>query len=101
MNYCSYRHILYSCATILSSTQTNHGSRNGENILCATMKPWFPRWKLETPCLLVETDQGLVLVDTGSGLYDYECPSGIVRFFRSDFGIIRVKRWDTKISPHV
>jgi hypothetical protein len=68
---------------------------------CATMKPWFPRWKLETPCLLVETDQGLVLVDTGLGLYDYERPSGIVRFFRSDFGIIRVKRRDTKISPHV
>jgi len=42
---------------------------------CAPMSPWFPRWQLGAACLLVETDQGLVLVDTGLGLHDYECPS--------------------------
>lgn len=51
------------------------------------MKPWFPRWHLGTPCLLVETDQGPVLVDTGLGLHDYEHPSLMVRFFQLDFGI--------------
>ncbi len=49
----------------------------------ATMSPYFPRWHVGTPCLVVETDQGLVLVDTGLGLNDYECPSRLVRFFRT------------------
>jgi aminoglycoside 6-adenylyltransferase len=42
---------------------------------CAAMSPWFPRWRLGVPCLLVETDQGCVLVDTGLGLHDYQRPS--------------------------
>lgn len=50
---------------------------------CMTAEPWFPRWQVGTPCLLVETDQGLVLVDTGLGLDDYARPSRLVRFFRS------------------
>lgn len=50
---------------------------------CMPMAPWFPRWQVGTPCLLVETDQGPVLVDTGLGLRDYACPSPLVRFFRS------------------
>ena len=54
---------------------------------CAPMSPWFPRWHLGTPCLLVETDQGSVLVDTGLGLHDHATPSLMVRFFAADFGI--------------
>ena len=26
---------------------------------CAAMSPWLPRWYLGTPCLLVETEQGV------------------------------------------
>lgn len=33
-------------------------------------------------CLLIETDQGLVLVDTGLGLDDYANPSWMTRLFR-------------------
>ena len=50
---------------------------------CAAMAPWFPRWHVGTPCLLIETNQGLVLVDTGLGLHDYTSPSPVVRLFRS------------------
>jgi glyoxylase-like metal-dependent hydrolase (beta-lactamase superfamily II) len=51
------------------------------------MSPWFPRWQVGAACLLVETDQGLALVDTGVGLHDYERPSWLVRFFRADLGM--------------
>lgn len=54
---------------------------------CASMSPWWPRWQVGGVCLLVDTDQGPVLVDTGMGLHDYESPSRLVRFFRLDFGI--------------
>jgi glyoxylase-like metal-dependent hydrolase (beta-lactamase superfamily II) len=52
------------------------------------MSPWWPRWHVAAPCLLVETDHGLVLVDTGLGLHDYAAPSPMVRFFRLDLGIV-------------
>jgi glyoxylase-like metal-dependent hydrolase (beta-lactamase superfamily II) len=54
---------------------------------CAPMSPWFPRWHIGGTCLLVETDKGPVLVDTGLGLHDYSSPSLMVRFFILDFGI--------------
>jgi glyoxylase-like metal-dependent hydrolase (beta-lactamase superfamily II) len=54
---------------------------------CASMSPWWPRWHLGGTCLLVETDEGPVLVDTGLGLHDYDHPSPLVRFFIADFGI--------------
>jgi glyoxylase-like metal-dependent hydrolase (beta-lactamase superfamily II) len=53
------------------------------------MTPWFPRWEIGAPCLLIETGQGLVLVDTGLGLHDYTAPSLMVRFFNADFGIVQ------------
>jgi glyoxylase-like metal-dependent hydrolase (beta-lactamase superfamily II) len=56
---------------------------------CAPMSPWFPRWKIGGTTLLVETDQGGVLVDTGLGLHDHLSPSPMVRFFILDFGIHR------------
>jgi glyoxylase-like metal-dependent hydrolase (beta-lactamase superfamily II) len=55
---------------------------------CASMSPRFPRWHVGTPCLIIETDQGLVLVDTGLGLHDYESPAPMVRFFKFIFGIL-------------
>jgi glyoxylase-like metal-dependent hydrolase (beta-lactamase superfamily II) len=54
---------------------------------CAPMSPWWPRWHLGQVSLLVDTDQGLVLVDTGLGLHDHESPSRLVKFYRFDFGI--------------
>jgi glyoxylase-like metal-dependent hydrolase (beta-lactamase superfamily II) len=35
---------------------------------------------------LIDTDRGLVLVDTGLGLHDYSHPTARVRLFRFDFG---------------
>lgn len=49
---------------------------------CAPMSPRFPRWRVGTPCLLVDSDQGPVLVDTGLGLHDYAAPRAMVRLFR-------------------
>lgn len=52
------------------------------------MSPWLPRWQIGGTCTLVETDEGLVLVDTGLGLHDFSNPTRMVRFFRWDFGIL-------------
>jgi glyoxylase-like metal-dependent hydrolase (beta-lactamase superfamily II) len=54
---------------------------------CVSMSPWWPRWHLGGVCLLVETDEGPVLVDTGLGLHDYAHPSRLVRFYIADTGI--------------
>jgi glyoxylase-like metal-dependent hydrolase (beta-lactamase superfamily II) len=54
---------------------------------CAPMSPWLPRWQVGGVCLLVEADQGPVLVDTGLGLHDHTNPSGLVRFFGLLLGI--------------
>jgi glyoxylase-like metal-dependent hydrolase (beta-lactamase superfamily II) len=46
----------------------------------------YPRWphlQGGTLCLLVETNQGLLLVDTGLGLHDYEHPSRMMRDFKN------------------
>ncbi|HBD08467.1 MAG TPA: hypothetical protein DCZ69_09410, partial [Syntrophobacteraceae bacterium] len=44
---------------------------------------YFPHhWECGTIELLIETDQGLVLVDTGLGTQDYEHHSGILKAFR-------------------
>jgi len=47
---------------------------------CITHVPY--NWKCGTLDLLVETDQALVLVDTGLGTADYVHQSGILKFFR-------------------
>jgi glyoxylase-like metal-dependent hydrolase (beta-lactamase superfamily II) len=57
---------------------------------CAPMRPWWPRWEVGGMCIVVETDEGLVLVDTGLGLHDHASPSWIMRLFIADFGL----RWD-------
>jgi hypothetical protein len=48
---------------------------------CGTMHPYFPRLRLLVYCLLVETDDGLILVDTGLGLGDCTQPSSLMRLF--------------------
>jgi glyoxylase-like metal-dependent hydrolase (beta-lactamase superfamily II) len=53
------------------------------------MQPWFPRWIVFGVSFLLETEQGLVLIDTGLGLHDFENPQGIVKFFTLDFGIVK------------
>lgn len=50
---------------------------------CGTMRPYFPRVENGVTCLLVETNQGLVLVDTGFGMDDYLCPDRVTRLFRA------------------
>jgi len=48
---------------------------------CGSLYAVFPRVKAITYCLLVESDDGLVLVDTGFGRQDYTEPSRLMRFF--------------------
>lgn len=48
---------------------------------CGTMRPYFPRVENGITCLLIDTNQGAVLVDTGFGLGDYLRPGRLMRFF--------------------
>lgn len=48
---------------------------------CGSMFPRFPRMQGIVYCLLVETEDGLVLVDTGFGLDDYAQPTRLMRLF--------------------
>jgi glyoxylase-like metal-dependent hydrolase (beta-lactamase superfamily II) len=49
---------------------------------CFTCNSRFNAWKTGTLCLLVETNQGLALVDTGLGQDDYLYPAPFIQFFR-------------------
>ena len=50
---------------------------------CFTCNARIPRtMKTGMVCLVIETDQGLVLVDTGLGLQDYSHPTWFTQFFR-------------------
>jgi len=51
------------------------------------MKPRLLKWTVDNLAILVETDQGLVLVDTGLGLHDHESPTRMVRIFHRIFRI--------------
>jgi Zn-dependent hydrolases, including glyoxylases len=48
---------------------------------CGTMRPYFPQVENGVTCLLVETNHGPVLVDTGFGTRDYLFPSRSMNFF--------------------
>jgi len=48
---------------------------------CGSMRPYFPRVRNGVTCLLVDTNQGPVLVDTGFGVGDYLHPGRLMRFF--------------------
>jgi len=56
---------------------------------CAPVQPWWPRWDVGGTTIVVETDQGMVLVDTGVGLHDHKHPNWIVRLFTLVFGLRR------------
>jgi len=49
---------------------------------CFTCNARFGNLKTGMVCLLVETNQGLVIVDTGLGLDDYSNPTRFTQFFR-------------------
>ncbi len=53
----------------------------------ATMFPMFLNWNVGNLAILVDTNQGPVLIDTGLGLHDHESPNRRVRLFRKVFGI--------------
>jgi glyoxylase-like metal-dependent hydrolase (beta-lactamase superfamily II) len=48
---------------------------------CFSISPYYPKWKVGTTCILVKSDQGYVLIDTGLGIHDYKEPSILVKFF--------------------
>jgi len=48
---------------------------------CGSIRPYWPRISSMIYCLLLETDDGLLLVDTGFGLGDYTHPTRMVRTF--------------------
>lgn len=54
---------------------------------CGTLKPRLLNIEAVVYCLLVETGEGLVLVDTGFGTQDYNHPSRKMRFFLSWMGV--------------
>jgi glyoxylase-like metal-dependent hydrolase (beta-lactamase superfamily II) len=47
------------------------------------MRPYFPRVQNGVTCLLVETNQGPLLIDTGFGIRDYSSPTRSMNFFLS------------------
>jgi len=49
---------------------------------CFTCNARFGELKTGMACLLIESDQGLILVDTGLGLEDYAHPTWFTQFFR-------------------
>jgi glyoxylase-like metal-dependent hydrolase (beta-lactamase superfamily II) len=54
---------------------------------CGSLNPIFPKALAIIYCLLIETNQGLILVDTGFGLKDYLQPSKRMRFFLYFMGV--------------
>ena len=57
---------------------------------CGSVKTFFPPYvRAITYCLLVETNRGILLVDTGFGTLDYAAPSWKMRFFMPLMGLPR------------
>lgn len=59
---------------------------------CGSLHPLFPRMQSIVYCLLLETNDGLLLVDTGFGLQDYASPSIMMRGFLRLMGSPRDER---------
>lgn len=51
--------------------------------------PWPPHRGIGAACLLVGTNRGLLLVDTGLGLHDYESPTRMMRAFMKIMRAVR------------
>lgn len=50
---------------------------------CFTCNARIPSsWRTGTVCILADTEQGLVLIDTGPGVTDYRHPPAILRIFQ-------------------
>ncbi len=64
---------------------------------CGTMRPYFPRVENGVTCLLIETNQGPVLVDTGFGRRDYLAPSRAMKIF---LGLMRAPRDINEAAYH-
>ena len=56
---------------------------------CGTLQPRYPSLRSLVYCLLVETNQGLILIDTGFGTRDYSQPSPMMRVFLALMGVPR------------
>jgi glyoxylase-like metal-dependent hydrolase (beta-lactamase superfamily II) len=56
---------------------------------CGTLSPKYPRSRSIVYCLLVETEDGPVLVDTGFGFQDYEKPTLMMDGFLKLMGVPR------------
>ncbi len=54
---------------------------------CGSISPLYPRLQSIVYCLLVETDDGLVLVDTGFGVQDYLKPTRMMDGFLRLMGV--------------
>jgi glyoxylase-like metal-dependent hydrolase (beta-lactamase superfamily II) len=61
------------------------------------MRPYFPRVENGITCLLTESNDGLLLVDTGFGLGDYANPGRFMRFFMA---ILRSPRDANEAAIH-
>ncbi len=58
---------------------------------CGTLYPRYPRGTQSILyCLLVETNDGLLLVDSGFGIQDYQNPTWFTRIFISSLGMPRL-----------
>ena len=65
------------------------GCKRGLNgFTCNARMP--SQWHSGALCLLVETDEGLVLVDTGIGREDYVRKPGVLRAFAEDHPEVRI-----------
>ena len=57
---------------------------------CGTLFPLFPRGTQSILyCLLIETNDGVLLVDTGFGTQDYTRPTRFIKFFTASLGMRR------------
>ena len=54
---------------------------------CGSLRGVFPPIEAITYCLLIETDRGLILVDSGLGQQDYLNPSRLMRIFKVWVGL--------------
>lgn len=61
---------------------------NIHHLNCGTLRGRFPRLDSMIYCLLVESNQGLVLIDTGIGRQDYLNPSLLMRLFMYWVGVL-------------
>jgi glyoxylase-like metal-dependent hydrolase (beta-lactamase superfamily II) len=53
---------------------------------CGSMFPRFPRMQVIVYCLLMKTNEGLLLMDTGFGTRDCTHPAGLMRLFAAYVG---------------